>query len=108
MGPTVAQAELCLLTWYVCVCVCAYVAHAGGGACGDSFPQHHQAPDLRTPGPTDGWGNVRALRKETAVYLREAEGPPTGSSGLSSGLDTPKEVAIAPSELGKPSPRVGK
>lgn len=42
------------------------------------------------------------------MYLREAEGPPTGSSGLSSGLDTPKEVAIAPSELGKPSPRVGK
>ena len=22
MGPTVAQAELYLLTWYVCVCVC--------------------------------------------------------------------------------------
>ena len=59
MGPTVAQAELYLLTWYVCVCVCVcvYVAHAGGGACGDAFPHHHQAPDLRTPGPADGWGN---------------------------------------------------
>ena len=41
----------------VCVCVCVYVAHAGGGACGDAFPHHHQAPDLRTPGPADGWGN---------------------------------------------------
>ena len=42
------------------------------------------------------------------MYLREAEGPPAGSSELSSGLDTLKEVAAAPSELGKPSPRVGK
>lgn len=42
------------------------------------------------------------------MYLREAEGPPAGSSGLSSSPDTPKEVATAPSELGKPSLRVGK
>lgn len=44
MGPTVARAELSLLTR--CVCgggVCACVAHAGGGACGDSSP---------TPAPT--------------------------------------------------------
>lgn len=42
------------------------------------------------------------------MYLREAEGPPEGSSGLSSGPDTLKEVATAPLELGKPSLRVGK
>ena len=45
MGPAVAQAELSLLTWCVCVGggLCACMAHAGGGACGDSFP---------TPAPT--------------------------------------------------------
>lgn len=59
MGPTVAQAERSLLTW------CVW----GGGVCMRgprrwgcmwrlvSHPRPHHAPDLKTPGLADGWGN---------------------------------------------------